>query len=47
MTVAVAVAGTVTDAGLTAQTGMLLVGCAVVTVQLRFTVPLNPLTDPI
>ena len=47
VTVAVALAGTVTDAGLTAHAGKLVVCCVDVTWQLRFTVPLNPLTDPI
>jgi hypothetical protein len=47
VTVAVALAGTVTDAGLTAHVGVSVVCCADVTWQLRLTVPLNPLTDPI
>ena len=47
VTVAVALAGTVTDTGLTAHTGMLVVCCEVVTLQLRLIVPLNPLTEPI
>jgi hypothetical protein len=44
--VAVAVPGTVTDCGLTAHTGVSVVVCDDVTWQLRFTVPLNPFTDP-
>jgi len=44
--VAVAVAGTVTDCGLTVHTGVSVVCCDDVTWQLRLTVPLNPLTDP-
>ena len=46
VTVAVAVAGTVTDDGLTVQTGVSVVCCDDVTWQLRLTVPVNPLTDP-
>jgi hypothetical protein len=46
VTVAVAVPGTDTDAGLTVHTGVSVVCCGDVTWQLRFTVPLNPLTGP-
>ena len=46
VTVAVALAGTVTDAGLTVHTGGSVAACSEVTWQLKLTVPLNPFTDP-
>ena len=44
--VAVALAGAVTEVGLTVHTGGSTVACDDVTWQLKLTVPLNPLTDP-
>ncbi len=46
VTVAVALAGTVTDAGLMVHVGVSVVCWDDVTAQLRFTVPLKPFTDP-
>ena len=46
MIVAVALAGTVIEAGLTVHTGGSTVACDEVTWQLRLTVPANPLTEP-
>ena len=46
VTVAVAFAGAVTDAGLTVHSGGSVATCCEVTAQLNWTVPLNPFTDP-
>jgi hypothetical protein len=46
VTVALALAGAVTDGGLTVHTGGSVGVCCEVTWQLKLTVPLNPFTDP-